>query len=301
MAIPTTLVGLSAGPVDHEVDERWIMAHAAGLGDHRADYLDTTRPGGIVAHPLFAVCPEWAVILAARDISIDLGLSTSEVRSSVHSGHDVIIHRLVRPGDRLTTRLDTVGLVGKSPGAMSTLRLSTVDAAGEPVATTTQTGFYLGVPLDGDDRPDPEPPARPSGGQPAGDPIDVAVPVDRGAAHVYTECARIWNPIHTDRAVAQAAGLPDLILHGTANLAHGVTAVIDHWAGGRPEAVRRVIGRFAAMVELPSTLTVRVWPAVEQVEPVPGSDRPGLVVPFQVLNGRGQPAVDDGIVVLGSS
>jgi len=25
---------------------------------------------------------------------------------------------------------------------------------------------------------------------------------------VYTECARIWNPIHTDAAVAKAAGLP---------------------------------------------------------------------------------------------
>ena len=27
---------------------------------------------------------------------------------------------------------------------------------------------------------------------------------------MYTECARIWNPIHTDRAVALAAGLPDI-------------------------------------------------------------------------------------------
>ena len=82
-----------------------------------------------------------------------------------------------------------------------------------------------------------------------------------GAAHTYTECARIWNPIHTDKAVALEAGLPDLILHGTANLAHGVSAVVDHAADGRPELVRRIQCRFAAMVLMPSTLTVRIWPA----------------------------------------
>ena len=42
----------------------------------------------------------------------------------------------------------------------------------------------------------------------------VEVPYHLG--HVYTECARIWNPIHTDLAVARAAGLPGPILHGTA-------------------------------------------------------------------------------------
>src|SRR6266581_3658401 len=30
------------------------------------------------------------------------------------------------------------------------------------------------------------------------------VAVAANAAHVYTECARIWNPIHTDDAVARA-------------------------------------------------------------------------------------------------
>src|SRR5262245_63914545 len=45
----------------------------------------------------------------------------------------------------------------------------------------------------------------------------VEVPYHLG--HVYTECARIWNPIHTDLAVVRAAGLSGPILHGTATLA----------------------------------------------------------------------------------
>lgn len=39
------------------------------------------------------------------------------------------------------------------------------------------------------------------------------------AAHVFSECARNYNPIHTDISVATAAGLPGLILHGTATFA----------------------------------------------------------------------------------
>jgi acyl dehydratase len=87
----------------------------------------------------------------------------------------------------------------------------------------------------------------------------VQVPVDGGAAHVYTECARIWNPIHTDLGVALDAGLPGLILHGTATLAHAVSVGVDQLGGGDPAAVRRVRGRFGAMVPMPSTLIVRLF------------------------------------------
>ncbi|MEL7157902.1 MAG: MaoC/PaaZ C-terminal domain-containing protein [Actinomycetota bacterium] len=292
MPIPTQLVGMRVDPMEHAVDERWTMAYAAALDDYRSIYHDTTAPDGVVAHPVFAVCPEWPVIVASRSHSERLGVAPEEVITSVHATHDTTIHRLIRPGDILTTSLETVGLVDIKPGAMSSTRLVTVDADGEPVATTTQCGIYLGVPLDGDDHPDPDAPPPIAGSERRGEPTEVAVAVPAGAAHTYTECARIWNPIHTDKAVALGAGLPDIILHGTANLAHGVTAVIDHAGGGRPEAVRRIACRFAAMVRMPSTLTVRIWPA----NPTGDGRR---TVPFEVLNADGDPAVKDGLVVLG--
>ena len=159
MAIPTALVGMQVEPMEHSVDARWTMAYAASLDDHRSEFVDTTRPDGIVAHPLFAVCPEWPVIVSSRSLSEELGIPRSEVITAVHASHDVVIHRLIEPGDVLTTSLEMVGLVAKSPGAMSSTRLRTVDAHGQPVATTTQAGIYLGVPVDGDDVPDPDPPS----------------------------------------------------------------------------------------------------------------------------------------------
>jgi acyl dehydratase len=293
MAIPTTLAGTSVEPMVHSVDERWTMAYAASLGDTLSAYFDTTA-GPVVAHPLFPVCPEWPVIVSAREQSERAGIPKSEVRTSVHASHDLRIHRLVRPGDRLTTSLVTSGVVGIKPGALSTTRLETVDAEGLPVASTTQTGIYLGVPTEGPDIPDPDPLPPVPGAEPTGEPEELQVSLAAGAAHTYTECARIWNPIHTDRAVARAAGLPDIILHGTANLAHGVSAVVAERADGRPELVRRVSCRFAAMVLLPSTITVRLWAANN-------NDDGTSTVPFEVLNQDGRPAVERGLVVLGPS
>jgi acyl dehydratase len=292
MPIPATFLDLAVGPVTHDVSERWTMAYAAALGDHSECYFDTTRPAGIVAHPLFSVCPEWAAIVASRSGSEQIGMTAAEVLTGVHAAHDVTIHRLVRPGDLLTTQLSIVGLTDISPGAKATTRLATVDAAGQPVMTTVQDAIYLGVPTDGVDHPDPTPPA-PVHGERFGDPLTVALELSAGAAHTYTECARIWNPIHTDRAVAQAAGLPDIILHGTATLAHGVSAVVEHLANGDPESVRRVVCRFAAMVQLPSMITINIWPGV------PAADGTTVVVPFEVCNEHGAAAVKDGIVVLG--
>jgi acyl dehydratase len=86
---------------------------------------------------------------------------------------------------------------------------------------------------------------------------DQSLDVGANAAHVYTECARIWNPIHTDAAVAHAAGLPAIILHGTATLALAVSRVVDRELDGDAARVRRISARFTGFVLMPSTLTVR--------------------------------------------
>lgn len=91
--------------------------------------------------------------------------------------------------------------------------------------------------------------------------------------------------------MARTAGLPGIILHGTATLAHGVTAVVDEQADGHPERVRRIVGRFSGMVDLPSTITVSVWPGVSTMDG-------DTTVPFEVRNQHGDIAVKDGLVAL---
>jgi len=289
MPVPTDMVGDQIGPITHAVDARWVMAYSAALGDTQDCYFDTRRDDGIVAHPMFAVCPEWPVIVEGRELADKWGITPEETRQSVHATHDLVIHRLARPGDVLETRLTYTGVENKSPGAYTTMKLETFDADGHPVFTTYQGGMYLGVPAEGDDRPAQDTPEIPDLGALPGEPLaEILVPVTHGAAHTYTESARIWNPIHTDASVAEAAGLPAIILHGTATLALGVSATLSEVADGNPERVRRIRGRMASMVLMPSTVTVRIL----DVTPVDGQD----VARFEVLTEDGGPAINQGLI-----
>ncbi len=312
MPVPTDMVGNTIGPITHEVDTRWTMSYSASLGDTDPCYLDTLRSQGVVAHPVFPVCVEWPVIVSGRDLAETWGITPDETRRSVHSSHDMVVHRLVRPGDTLSTSLTYAGVQQRKPGAYSSLRVETIDADGQPICTTYQGGIYLGVETSGQDRPDPDEPTPlwEELGALAQTPLaDVTVPVAANAAHIYTEGARIWNPIHTDAAVAEKAGLPAIILHGTATLALGVSAVLRELAPGQPELVRRICGRFAAMVLMPSTLTVRIHDEVELKLPdneiaseIAGeAAKAQRAVRFQVLAEDGNPAVNQGVVVLGSA
>lgn len=255
LALSRDIVGVSTGPLVHEVDARWLMAYAAGLGETDPRYFDTLGPPGPAAHPLFPVCYEWPALLALRALTTSDEMATR----SVHATHDLVVHRPLRAGEALRTTARVTGLAHRRAGTLLTARNETVDALGRPVTTTDYGSVYRGVHFEGEG----------AGDQPAGGAFDLPtgaegrpVAVPSGLAHVYSECARIWNPIHTDVAVARAAGLPGIILHGTATLALAVSQVMSH-AALDPRAVRRVRATFTGMVPLPSHLTVRVIEARE--------------------------------------
>jgi acyl dehydratase len=119
---------------------------------------------------------------------------------------------------------------------------------------------------------------------------EIQITIAAGAAHVYTECARIWNPIHTDIAVADKAGLPGLILHGTATLAMAVSRIIEAEAGSQPERVAQIYGRFGAMVLMPSEVLVRI-DSREKCEH-------GDAVFFEAMTAAGGRAIRNGVVIL---
>ena len=270
------------------------MAYSAALGDTGPHYLDTT--GEVVAHPLFTIAPEWAVHLEGRDQLAENGLTPDERLRSVHATHDCHVHRLVRPGDRLDTRATVVLAEARRPGAYVVTRLDTTGAGGEPVCTTYQASVYRGVAVEGGGRVHAEPPAgsrRRGAERRVGAALaEVPVPVPANLAHVYSECARIWNPIHTDVEVARRMGLPNIILHGSATLALAVSRIVDYAAGGDPSSVRRLGGMFRGMVLLPSEIRVRVL-----ADEVTGE---GRLVAWDVLNADDRPAITNGFLVFES-
>jgi len=252
MPLSSAFVGASTDPVGHEVDARWLMAYAAGLGDTAPCYLDSTRP--IAMHPVFPVCLEWDSILALRFGPFAAGMSAAEQARAVHADHDIHLLAPVIPGTRLSTTATAIAVEQRKPGAYLLKRIDTLDERGRICCRTYQGTLYRGVTVDGPDRAIEAAPAWLAAADGTAISSEFAVPSN--AAHVYTECARIWNPIHTDRAHALAAGLPGIILHGTATLALAASRLIDGHADGDPRRVRRLGGRFSGMVTMPRMLSL---------------------------------------------
>ncbi|MDA0225520.1 MAG: MaoC/PaaZ C-terminal domain-containing protein [Proteobacteria bacterium] len=247
MMLPAGIVGAETGPLEQQVDARWLMAYAAALGETDPRYFDTR--GVLLAHPLFPVCYEWPAALAVRAHCIP-----EEVADRVvHATHDLTLHRAPRAGDVLQTRARLVSLEARAAGAFLVIRMETRDARGYLVSVTDYGSLYRGVAIEGlgatstQTRP-------PTSDAPAL--LDVGVvPLAATLAHTYSECARIWNPIHTDAAHAHAVGLPGIILHGTATLAVSVSKVLAAH-GVDAAVVRRIRARFSGMVPMPSTLSL---------------------------------------------
>ena len=282
MPLDSRMLGAVTAAFTHNIDARWIMSYSAGLQDLNPRSMDTSADT-VVAHPVFPVCVEWPVILAARSLEGSAAMTPTETARGVHAAHDLHIYRPIRDGDRLTTQVTIIGIKPIKPGAAQMMRLDTVDADGELVCRTYQLNISRGVGISGEPGEIEVPPPLPQA-QTHDRSDRYPIEVRAGAAHVYTECARIWNPIHTDRAVALGAGLPDIILHGTATMAYAVSLLAEKFLDGEQTRITRLGGRFTGMVLMPSTLTLQVH-AVE----------PGRIF-FSVLTEQGASAFSNGFL-----
>ena len=281
MPFSNSLVGQTTDPVTHEVDARWIMAYSAALGDLNPRSMDT-QGAPVIAHPLFPVCLEWPVLLNTRELPGFNCLTEQEQARGVHAEHDLHIFRPIQAGDRLATSAEIIGLAQIKPGTRTLTRLDTRDKAGDLVCRTYQVGINRGVAFEGSPGQTEDPPPLPPMPDSSAMTRSGRIQVSANLAHTYTECARIFNPIHTDLEFAKRAGLPDIILHGTATLALAVTRLVDDHLDGETSRVRRIGARFAAMVLMPSSLKIRI------------SETQPNTLHFEVLNPDGQAAISRG-------
>ncbi len=277
MKSPSRIAGAEAPAVEQVLDPRWVMAYSAGIGETDPRCYDTTRQD-LPVHPVFPVCYEWQPLQPVRDLP-----ELKPVHSRlVHAQHAVTFHRTLRAGETVRTTARVVAALARAPGAFIVFRCETRDVRGELAVTSDYGYLYRGVALEGADRQVSEflePRAADARLESLGE-----IPVAATAAHVYTECARIFNPIHTDVAYARAAGLPGIILHGTATLALSVSRAL-HRHDIEWRRVRGLSCRFSGMVLMPSVLTLYAARARE-------------VIAFETANEQGDRVISRGRLLL---
>ena len=266
-------LGTTYAPRETVITPRMALAYAAGMGLHDERYLDDARAGGLVVAPTLCVSLEW-MISGDRDNRSGLGLTDDERARAVHAGQDTRFLRPLPLGVPLIVSGEVVAMNSTRAGVRLTsiIRISE-RASGEVVTESRVDTIFRGVETDAP----PAPPGDPVF-QRQGEARERDLPVSRGFPHVYTECASIWNPIHTERQAALAAGLPDIIVHGTALWAFAFICL------DRPHSrLTRLAGRFSAMAIPGHSVRLRHWD--EQPE--------GIA--FELLNAAGERAVSAGL------
>jgi acyl dehydratase len=263
------------------ISVRRVLAYAAGISDTSAAVFDDLGP--LVAPPAFCVALEWPVISQPAAGQL-LGAEPAERLRAVHASQDSHFHRAIAPGMRAETRATVTALRATRAGVLVTLRAVTSDERGALVTSWLDT-LYRGARLDGEGGEIDAPPAMPEIGAAGADEV-TSIAIAREMPHLYGECARIWNPIHTERAVARAAGLPDVILHGTATWALAARELVARHAGGDPTRLRRLFGRFRAMVFPGTSIALH-----HRASPQSGG---GARIAFSVRNAAGEEAIAGG-------
>jgi acyl dehydratase len=220
------------------------MAYSAGLLLDQARYygVDGGEPPAL---PFLCVRLEWPLALGFRSA---LGFSGAQLARGVHAAQDTEIHRPFRIGERVQTSGELAQARQTRAGALTVTRYETRSlSSGDLVTTSWSTSILREVPLCVDPFALHEPPA------PIKPPTRaledwVELPIPNHITHAYSECAAIWNPIHTEEPVARAAGLPRIIVHGTILWALAGVALAELRLDGDVDRIARFNGRFVAPV-----------------------------------------------------
>ncbi len=286
MQIGSEIVGRKLKEYRTEVTWRRTTNYAASVGDPNPYYLDDERAGGLIAPPTLAAALTWPIVQNVYDY-IDLGYPPEIFFQMVHYSEQLIFHRPLRPGEKLSITGEVAAVLPAKNGTHVIFKFPALDGSGAPVFTEYIGGVFRGVSCSDPGRGAENIPAEPGPRvAPVAAPLwEVPLPITREAPYLYDGCADVVFAIHTSPAFARSVGLPDIIYHGIATLAQAVRELINREACGDPTGVQAISCRFRGMV-LPDSF-IRVQLLQRQSEP----DGAEKALFFRVLNQEGREAV----------
>jgi hypothetical protein len=268
----------------YTLNAKKVMAYAASINDTNEAYFDDTRTAGLSVHPAISFALQWNTRFRP-----DLPANPRAAPFGVHAETDLRIFKPFEQDQTVTVQGQLIARKKIPPGVLSVDRFRMTDSRGELIAELDYNGITRGATLNGLDREVESSPLAPSmSGLPVEPIWAESIYIPRHAGQQYTECADIYNPIHTERSIALAAGLPDIILHGSATKAHALTTVVNRCFDGDPRRITRLCGQLRAMVLMDTSIQVRCFGikvAADEIQ-----------VFYQVLNESGDPAIANGVI-----
>lgn len=252
--ISSDLVGARTRPFHYTVETRHIQNYAAAIPDENRIYYDTSKV--LLVHPLFPVRISWKVIQKLNDLW-DIDFPRNFLDSLLHQSEHLEINRPLKPCDRLVIQCELVSVFPHKLGSKIGIKLEFYDQGKSLVIVE-----HIGAILSGITCPDK---GRSAESLPEATRVEnenalweEKIVVSRRTPYIYDGCADIAHPIHTDRKYARSAGLPDIIVQGTATLAMSVSAAMRKEQIHDPGEIEVVSAKFTNMVVPPNLLRVRL-------------------------------------------
>jgi acyl dehydratase len=250
MAILTKAIGARLRSFEADVSRRRVLAFSAAIGATFDHHFDDTNADALVAFPTLCTTFEHALLSNGFADGVNpTNASLEEMRRGVQTAQDTVFHRPIRPRQHVRANGRLVAIAPTRTGGSIRVEVEVVDARTQSLLTTSWISIVfrntgtIGTP--GEIAAPPPLPACPNDAQA----VDVCtVPIAATFPHVYSECADIWNPIHTERRAAAAARLPAPIVHGSGIWSLALVRIVDACCDGDGTRVKRATASFRGMV-----------------------------------------------------
>jgi acyl dehydratase len=291
MAMYLHRVGAQSPPARRGWRPRDCALYALAVGAGFAEREFVREGPAQRVYPAFVLS---GVMAAEAESWPDPGFATGDYapHEIVQGEQALVLHAPVAASGDVDTATRVAGLYDKGSGALVVLEVSAADhATGAPLFTATTSLFVKGHGGFGGERgPRAERPALP------------ARPPDRRETHATLPMqSLLWrhagndpNAIHLDPEVAARAGFRAPILSGLNTLGFACRALVHSVAGGAPERLHSLAGRFATPGYNGDALTTEIWTGDDLGRDARG-DRYAL---FRIVNQEGAVLIDHGTATI---
>ena len=234
--------------------DRETMLYALGIGmgsdPLNMDELPFVYENNLKAVPTLATVVAWG--------AGPMGKTGINYLMVVHGEQSVTFHKPMPTEAQIIADSRIAGAYDKGPGKGAVIYTETVikDAkTGEAIATLLGSTFArgdggFGGPSDGAPTPHEVPTRAPD--------QSIDIPTRPDQALIY-RLSGDRNPLHSDPAIATAAGFPRPILHGLCTYGITCRAVLQTYADYDPAKIKSHAVRFSSPVYPGETITVDMW------------------------------------------
>jgi len=281
MSLNRELIGKRYPSQDYGVTAEAIFRYARAYNEDNPSFLDSKRPEGIIAPPMFGVVVGWLPIMSVMT-DTTLGVDLLHL---LHSEQDMYFYRTVSPGDIVTSTATILIIEEEAMGESIKIEVLSSTQKSELVQRMLFTAFIRGRGGKEKRRTDRVKEAKDiSKAEPL---LQVAQTIETDQTYRYAQASGDHNPIHTDEDIAKMAGLPGIVVHGMCTMAFASKVMIDHLCDHDARRLKRLRACFSRPVFPGQTITTAIWQQ---------PDRDGVkVYNYETKNPEGRTVIRDGV------